>query len=476
MTSTFGGLQIAGTGLTAARAALNVTGQNIANVNTQGYTRQRVNQVSTPAPAQTGFLNSPNTSAGQGTLVTGVARLGDLFLDARVRSSAAQSGFSGVRATALTTLEDSFNEPGDQGLSTQLQAFWSSWQDLGNHPGELASGSVVLQSGNVLATQIATGYTAAANQWADTRGKADDLATELNNAASQVATLNKSIQQTVAAGGSVNELLDQRAQLTSTIAQIAGGAVSNKPDGTVEVTIGGNILVSGGDVNKVQVSGSQSVEGAATAPVQLEWAQRPGQPVGLDGGELAGTLSLLAPANATGNGGILAETVANYNQLATTLASQVNAIHSASSTQDGRTGLNFFNLQAGVPAALGLSVIPTSVTDIAAGKTGAGALDGSSADAISQLGGKAGSPDNIWSNTVSKVGVISKSEQQQSALADVALKNATTAQTSSASVDLDEENMNMLSQQSSYQAAARVMTAVDEMLDTLINKTGLVGR
>lgn len=476
MASTFSGLNIAASGLTAARAGLDVTGQNIANVNTQGYTRQRVSQASTPAPAQTGFLTNPITSAGQGTKVTGIARLGDLFLDSRVRVSASQSGYFGVRANALVTLEDSFNEPGKQGLSNQLSVFWSSWQDLSNHPGDLASGSVVLETGNVLATQIATGYSAVANQWTEARSRADSLATDLNNAADQVATLNKAIQQTTAAGGSINELLDQRAQLTQQIAQIAGGTVTERQDGTVDVTIGGNLLVNGGDVNHVRVTGAQSLEGAAGSPVQLEWQQRPGQPIGLDGGQLAGTLSLIAPANATGTGGVLAETAVAYNNLATTLASQVNAVHNAASTQDGRTGLDFFALTAGVPAALGLSVVPGSVKDIAVGGNGGGPLDGAAADAISQLGSKAGSPDSIWSNTVSKVGVISKSDQQQSALADTSLKNATTAQSSTASVDLDEENMNMITQQRAYQAAARVLTSVDEMLDTLINKTGLVGR
>jgi flagellar hook-associated protein 1 FlgK len=476
MGSTFSGLNIASSGLSAARAGLDVTGQNIANINTQGYTRQRVNQVSTPAPAQTGFLTNPITSGGQGTQVTGIARLGDLFLDSRVRVASSQSGFYGVRANALVTLEDSFNEPGDKGLAHQLGAFWTSWQDLSNHPGELASGSVVLESGNVLAAQIATGYSAVQSQWSEGRSRADSLATDLNNAADQVAGLNRAIQERTAAGGSINELLDQRSQLTQSIAQIAGGTVVEKPDGTVDVTIGGNLLVSGLDVNHVRVTGAQSLEGAAGAPVQLEWQQRPGQPIGLDGGELAGTLSLIAPANGTGNGGVLAETAAAYNKLATTLAAQVNAIHSASSTQDGRTGLNFFSLAAGTPAALGLSVVPTSVKDIAASGSAGGPLDGSAADAISQLGSKTGSPDSIWSDTVSKVGVISKSDQQQSVLADTSLKNASTAQSATASVDLDEENMNMITQQRAYQAAARVLTSVDEMLDTLINKTGLVGR
>ena len=119
--------------------------------------------------------------------------------------------------------------------------------------------------------------------------------------------------------------------------------------------------------------------------------------------------------------------------------------------------------------------MPTSAADIAVGKPGGGALDGSAADALSRSA-RARLPDSIWMNVVTTIGAQAKAAIQQSTLADGALKTATSNQASVEWVDLDEENMNMLSQQKSYQAAARVMTAVDDMLDTLINKTGLVGR
>ncbi len=476
MGSTFGGLSVAYSGLQAAQAGLNVTGQNITNAGTTGYTRQNLTTIAASAPASATLVSLPGHSAGQGVTVTGVARIGDQFLDGAVRNAAAQSGYTGVQSSALTSLEQSFNEPGDNGISSQLQTFWASWQDLANRPGDAATGSVVIQNASVLASTIATGYKAADAAWTDARSQINGLAAELNSTADQVATLNRTIRQAVASGGTANDLIDQRAQLTATIAQIAGGKVVDRPDGTVDVTVGGNLLVSGTDANHVQVTGATNLVGAATAPVQLEWTQRPGQSVGLDSGELAGALALVAPSNAGGTGGPLAETAASYNQLATALATQVNTIHSAAATTDGRTGLDFFAVAAGGPAALNLSVVPTTAADIAVGKPGAGALDGSAADALSQIGVAAGSPDSIWLNVVSTVGAQAKTAIQQSTLADGALKNATSNQASVESVDLDEENMNMLSQQKSYQAAARVMTAVDDMLDTLINKTGLVGR
>ncbi|TAM68399.1 MAG: flagellar hook-associated protein FlgK [Microbacteriaceae bacterium] len=473
--STFSGLNTAYSGLQAARAGLEVTGQNITNAGTAGYTRQRLTTQSATPPAQIGPITGSNTAAGQGVILAGVARLSDSFLDAGVRNASATSGYAQLRSTSLTEVEQSFNEPGPNGLSAQLQSFWASWQDLANSPNDASAGAAVLQNAAAVTGQIAGGYTAIDSAWTKARSQVDSLASQLNDAADHIASLNTTIRQTMAAGGSVNELLDQRAQLTSTVASIAGGSVVNRLDGTVDLTIGGNLLVSGSSANHVQVSGATDMTGTAVSAVRVEWAQRPGQSIGLDGGSLAGALSLVAPANGSGTGGVLAETANAYNQLATQLAAQVNAIHSTSVTTDGRTGLDFFGVAAGGPAALGLSVVPTTPADIAAGRPGAGSLDGSAADAVSQLASGAGSPDRLWSNMVSTIGSLSRVAMQQATLAGTALTNAKTAQTSSESVDLDEENMNMLQQQTSYQAAARMMTAVDSLLDTLINHTGLVG-
>jgi flagellar hook-associated protein 1 FlgK len=103
-------------------------------------------------------------------------------------------------------------------------------------------------------------------------------------------------------------------------------------------------------------------------------------------------------------------------------------------------------------------------------------LDASIADKISQLGTGAGSPDKVWSGIVANIGVQSRGAQQHEDLTAAAQASAQTSRASQASVSLDEENVSLLTNQHAYQAAARVMTAVDEALDVLINHTGLVGR
>jgi flagellar hook-associated protein 1 FlgK len=472
--STFSGLNTAYTALVAARTGIDVAGQNVANATTEGYTRQRVAQSAIGAPTSAGLFSRSLPGVGQGVTVTSIARLGDSFLESRVRTTVGDASFSTVRGSALATLEKTLNEPSKDGIAAQLGSFWASWQDLSNNVGTEANASVVIKNAGVLVTQIAQGYSGIADQWKSLRSNTDVLAAELNDTAGQVANLNGLIRSTLASGGNANEFIDQRNVLLNTISSLAGGSVTEQADGTVDVLIGGNQLVTGTTAHAVTVTGPATVED--DAPVQLEWAQRPGAAVALDGGELAGTLSLLAPATATGSGGDLAQAASSYNALATALATTVNDIHRTGVSSSGSTGLEFFAVAATGPAALGLSVVPTSGAGIATGTTGAGGLDGSIADAISQIASAAGSPDSLWGTTVTTIAVSARSASQQSTLSTLAASSALSAQLSASSVDINEENVNLLMSNTAYNAAARMFTAIDEMLNTLINGTGLVGR
>ncbi|MDI2097866.1 flagellar hook-associated protein FlgK [Ruicaihuangia caeni] len=470
--STFGALNTAWSGLAAARRGVDVVGQNMANLNTPGYTRQRVTQAALPPASSFGLLQSGAPTPGLGVSVLGVARIGDEWVDARVRTASASSGYWDVRADVLSQIEKSFNEPSEHGLAARLQAFWSSWEDLGNRAGEAAPAAALLETARTLTTSIAEGYRSAATLWQQTRTKADALVAEVNTAAAQVSDLNAQIRKNLAAGTSPNELIDQRAQLIERIAAITGAESRPAADGTVEVLVAGNPLVSADRTYPLALTGDYVLGGAA---VTLGW-ERGGAPVGLEAGELAGTLAALAPATAGGTGGLIAETAETYNRLATALAAQVNAVHQTGESVTGASGLDFFSLDAAAPPALGLGVAATGVADIAVAAPGAGSLDGSIADAIAQLRNGPGSVDATWSTFVTGTAVASRSAKQQSTLSALALDAARDQQASVGGVDPDEETLNLMMYQTAYQGAARVISTIDEMLDTLINRTGLVGR
>ncbi|MHA7132009.1 flagellar hook-associated protein FlgK [Oerskovia turbata] len=471
--SSFAILNTARRGLNAAQAGLEVTGQNVSNLNTTGYTRQRIQQSSVAPLAEMGMGRfTQSVRGGQGVQVDGVARLGDLFLESRVRQTASGEGYTAVRANAFAAVEDIHGEPSDTGLSATLQSFWSGWQDVANSPGKEPQARVVIERALGIVDRLVAGRAEVATQWQQARTGAATIVSDVNTIAEKVAALNAQIRDSAGQGVSANELVDHRNQLTTSLAQLAGAQTSTNPDGTVNVLLGGNLLVDATTANKVQLAGSHTMEGSDSNPVRLEWAHRAGAPVALEGGDLAGHLSALAPAS---SGGVFAQAAAGYDALATTIATQVNALHATALTPGGAAAGDFFVFDAGKPPAAGIKVAVTDPGQVGVGAAGGGALDGSIADKISRLGVASDGPDATWSTHVAQLAVKSGSAAYDAKLAVVASNAAYSDLLSSSAVQLDEETVNLVQYQHAYQGAARVLTAVDEMLDQLINRTGRVG-
>lgn len=467
--STFAGLQVAATGLAAARAGMTVTGQNIANETTPGYTRQRLEQSSVSASGAAG-LWATGFSVGGGVSVQGIARLGDEVLDARVRDALSASGFWSARSSAAQKVEAQMAEPTKDGLAAHLNRFWSGWSDLANTP-EPAAAQVVLTNAGVLAAQIAAGYDAAAGQWSDLRAQMDRDLAVVNVTASQVATLNGQIRSALQSGRTANELIDQRNVLAQQLSTTIGATGRVEDDGTLTLRIDGNALVSGDSSRTLTIAGPRALADAGR--ITLAWSDRPGVPVAVTGGSVGGAIGVLAPAS---DGGTLARVADAYNATATALAQAVNEIHRSGQTRTGAAGGDFFALAADGPAALGLSVVPTSLDQLALAAPGAGALDTSVADRISTLATAATGPSKGWASFVTGFGVSVAGDVQRADTADRSAIAAVSGQQSHESVDGDEETISLLTYQTAYQAAARVLTAVDEALDILINRVGLVGR
>ena len=308
-------------------------------------------------------------------------------------------------------------------------------------------------------------------QWTDAHKQLTDMEAELNGTASQIASLNAQIRTTLASGGTANELIDQRNALTTTIAALAGGTVRDSGNGMVDVLIDGNAIVSGDLVRPVKVAGGDAMGGRG--PAGSSGAHRPGTNMAASG-EIAGVLSVLAPA---ADGGILASAAEDYNKFARKLASAVNAEHHGRH-QHGR-GTRWATSSATTPTRrrCRLRSCRANAAGIATGAANQGNLDSSIADKIAQLGTGAGIPRL-------RLGKLRQRHRCQHPRGNAAgrtrrrrsLRRRRTCSSPTPRVDLDEENLNLLAYQHAYQGAARVMTAIDEMLDTLINRTGIVGR
>lgn len=470
--STFSGLSTALTSLNSQRIAMEVSGQNIANANTVGYTRQRADMNSISS-GQTATLFAQGSKIGSGVSVTGVSRLGDIFLDARVRATTSSASYLGARADVYERLETAVSEPSDTGLAQALSDMWTAWQDVAKAPQTLATKQVVLEQSKHVASSLSAGYSAIETQWDQVRTEVVARVAEVNSLAEGIANLNSQIRQITVSDGNANELIDQRNVMITSLSALAGATVRLQDNGMADVYVGGNPLVTADHAQKLSVVGSTSLQGVlnlpsadptAPGPVQVVW-DRPNSPaVEFDGGEIQGKLSALAP---TANGGILTSAAAEYNALAQQIATQINAVVGAQGP--------FFVIGTD-PAAKNLEVAVTDPSLVPSGAAGMGEFDGSLADAVSQLGTASDGPSQLFQTFVIGVGVSAKTTYNSAIVAESARSTAENLQISATSVDIDEETVNLMTFQRAYQAASRVMTTVDEMLDQLINRTGVVGR
>jgi flagellar hook-associated protein 1 FlgK len=471
--STFSGLGTALSSLIAQRQGLEVSGQNVANANTVGYTRQRATLTALPASTVPSMFATTN-GVGQGVMVSGIERLGDLFATNRLRTETSGAAYLGQIATSYTQLEKSIGEPAKTALSGQLSSMWSAWNDVVNGSDKESARGVLLERSAAVVNQVSTLYKAAETQWNQALTTTNSLVTQVNTTAQNLADLNDKILAITNAGGSANELMDQRDLLITQLSGLVGASARVQENGTVDVLVGGNALVNGSKANLLAVStDSPTTFAGATGgdSVSIVW-QRTGSTASLEGGTVAGLLTVLAPAD---KGGMLTQAAASYDTLAKTIADQVNALHTTGFTTDGTPGTAFFTYDPTKPAQ-SLAVAITDTDDIAIAGAGLGGYDGSVGEKIAALGTASNGPDALWSAAVVQLGVRTASASSRATVAEAARGTAEAQVLSQTSVDTDEESVNMLAYQRAYQGAARVMTAIDEMLDTLINRTGVVGR
>ncbi|MFT0847519.1 flagellar hook-associated protein FlgK [Actinomycetaceae bacterium L2_0104] len=470
--SSFPGLNTALSGLIAQRQALEITGQNMANVNTPGYTRQRANLHAIEGSSTVGLYGAGARSGG--VQVGSYERLGDLFLETRVRQEAAASNHLSSLATSWSRMETGLQEPGKGGLSAQLQDFFTSWSDVGNDARDSRTArSVLLEKANALVSRMQNDYTNVRTQWDTLRQQADTRIMTVNTTAEALANLNAQIRSITASGGAPNDLIDQRAQLATSLAELVGGEARAREDGTLDVMVGGNALVRGNVTSKLALAGTTQMSAVDSDPIHLVWADS-GRTVDATGGELSGILASLAPADA---GGPLATLAGDYNRLALDIASSVNSLHKNALTsgdpqQVGGAFFTDFPADYSGNAVLDLRVVVGNADEVATAAPGKGPLDSSIGDAISQLT----SSNDLWARTVSEIGTRTGAAVDRALASEVTWTRAVQDLQAGTGVNSDEETMNLLMYQRGYEASARLMTTIDEMLDVLINRTGVVGR
>ncbi|SDI81799.1 flagellar hook-associated protein 1 FlgK [Frankineae bacterium MT45] len=453
----FGSLVRANNALGAASYGLDVTGQNISNANTTGYTRQRADQVSVGPVSNVPSMYVSRQRGDQGVAISGTSRLNDPVIDARDRLENSRSSYLATAASTASAIETAFPEPTTSGLSSQLDTYFQSWAALANQPNASGTASTALRQAVLSAgTAVTTSLNTASQNLADTAStlssQLSSTVTAAQNSATQLGQLNAAIKVASSTGQNTNALADQRDMILADLAKSVGGTATINSDGTADVTVGGQALVTGNTVSTLAIDPTSQVTVNGTVATMTTGAA----------GALVTGITVTVPAYQ-----------AKLDNVAATLASTVNAAHQAGYDANGLPGGAFFS---GTTAAT-ISVAITNPSDLAASgsASASGNNDGTQATLIANLATAPGSASTTYVNLVGDVGSMSALAAQQQTIQDSVTSNIDATRQSNSGVNYDEEVTNLLMYQRSYQAASRVLTTVDDMLDTLINRTGKVG-
>jgi flagellar hook-associated protein 1 len=476
MASSFGGINTALSSLYAQRRALDITGQNIANANTEGYTRQRVDMQS-----QTGSISAAmyakTDGLGSGVSVSALQRMRDQYAENRGRAEHGNSAYLANQVDSYSAIEDAFAEPSDTALQSQMHDMWGSWNDVSNNPQLAATRSTLIQQSSTVADGLNSAHNTLASQFGQSQNQLSAYAEEVNTTATTVAQLNDSIVKATATGLSVNELEDQRDLSVMHLAELTGASASRRPNGAIDVFVGNSTLVSEFTTRKMEVSGAARLDDQKVDPMTLRWADTK-TAVGAGGtmGGMVDTMTTVIPG--------LSDAL---DSVAKNLADSVNAKHSAGYGVGGSTGLDFFvskipgspitagNISVGITDADQVAVSSTDPTLIVPPAT-AGSLDNTVADSLADIGDTVGGPDREYQKLIGQLGVASQSTSRRNDIQANVTEQVDASREAQSGVNLDEEMTNLLTYQRGYEAASRVLTTIDSMLDQLINRTGLVGR
>lgn len=449
--------------MTAQTFGLTVTGQNVANVNTPGYVRREV------------VLETRDMGPGNfgGVNAAGIRRVADRFIVQRHLSLTGSSAEASVRDKLLGQTEALFNDFAGAGLGSSMNALFSSFSALSSLPNDPTTRSTVLQRAETLSTQIRT----TANQIGDYRaelfGQARDVVNEINSKIDSIAALNDRINEATAAGHEAADLKDRRDALLIELTQKV--EVRAYEDGN------GQMVVQGPGVTLLQGSSKRhlALDIASDGSVQV-FARTAGGAGGnvtqfLSGGELAGVLQVRDQ-----------DVVAMQSELdefAFNLANQINSVHAAGFGLDGQSGRALFEIgatQQGAATTISVSADVAGQPERLAASGSEAALpgDGSQAMLLAAIAdepvpGLDGlDPAEAYGRIVGRVG-----QRKQEAANTLSLREAMTAQIetmrqSVSGVSLDEEMVNMTRYQRAFEAAARVFTTADELLESLLNTLG----
>jgi flagellar hook-associated protein 1 FlgK len=525
MRSSFSGLEVSKRALFAQQTALQTTGHNIANANTKGYSRQVVNLVNSQPMEAVGMQRS--NAAGQigtGVEFDYIKRIRETFLDHQYYNENKELGEWNVRKDSLEKLEAIINEPSDTGIRQVIENFWNAWQVLSKEPENLTARSALKEGALALTDAFNSTSKQLKDLFADLTENVNVKVNEANSFLTQIAALNGEIFRTEGLGNDANDLRDQRDLLVD---QLSGNMNINVTETTTgySIRMGNVLLVDGievpavitaaslaanmtsGDLNSGQIYGMLVSRDQYVSSYQFQ----------LDSMVKAivqGDVEVTLPAGTVvPDGTVIGATTYTGSIEARTLAADtkmtvqgINGMHALGYTLDDPpvSGTPFFTIKDGFTtlSAESLTVNPDVVRKVSSIAASARVYDDNGtirvikgnndvALLIASFRNKKfafdpdptaipiltnGTFEQFHQTLVGQIGVQTSEAIRQTSNQQLLVDQVDSRRQSVSGVSLDEEMANMIKFQHAYNAAARIMTTFDQLLDKVINSMGIVGR
>ena len=519
MASTFFGLTISYSGLQAASTSLNVTGHNVSNINTKGYSRQAVTVKANEAirtHARYGTL-------GAGVDVTDINQLRDSYYDDKYRNNEALYGEYSNKYNYMTQIEDYFNEFSLKGYCQEYNDFYAAVNQLTLTPGESSAKNALINKATSLANYFNTLYTNMQNVQKDINSEVKSQVDEINTIAQNIAALNKQINHIEACYGNANDLRDQRNVLVDNLSKIVNTSVSETSIGNglteYNVYINGQAIVNSYAHRSLEVvaraDGNKRNESDVDGLYDIQWEN--GGSFNIYSSSLGGTLKGLIDVRDGCNGGY--EQIAvdadgnevtdsegnrtlevvtkegsniNYkgvpyylsqiNKFVQIFSDSVNKVMTSGYTEDGQPGEALFKAAGtGVMNAQNIRVNSDIIDDNTRlpvkATASAGESDATLMEKISALQSQkiynGGTGAYFLESMVSDVSIDSSKATNMQINYQSLKKTINNQRLSVMGVDTEEEAMDLMKYQQAYNLNSKMMSVMNELYDRLINQTGL---
>lgn len=470
-------LNSARTSLEVNQKSIEITGNNISNVNTEGYSRQKADFQTYPA------MNFGDFFIGQGVKISNVSREHDVFIEQQLKQKAVDYGFQDALTRPLSELESVFTITNDN-ISTDIDNFFDSLQELTADPSDLVQRNNVILQGEVLATSFNNTINQLNSIQENINNTIVSKLDAVNSQLRELADLNDRIYSIEIQGQMANSARDQREMVAKELAKTLGAQSYEAKNGMLSVALPGGLpLVQGNMAMSIsaQTSGTDMTLQLHAGGVTRDLGVRN------LGGAFQGLLDV--------RDNLIPEMTGDLDKLAYELSVAVNLQHRAGGGLDSTTGIDFFNMPPNYApsppaptaaeyagAARNISVALTDPTQLAAGAApdpgpppgNVAPGDNRNALILSNIGdtyliGGADTFTSLYGKISAKIGIESNQNQLSLKGAQDAMDQLENFRDGLVGVSLEEEMISLIQYQRGFESSAKFLSTVDEMMSTVIN-------